>query len=88
MAAGQNRMIVCVENTPDAVQLHCADFPPGSAFVLGNESDGISENILALCGMKVMIPQTGLRRCINVSSTAAMLAWEIQRRRLTGESNA
>lgn len=79
------RTIVSVENTPDAVPLHAAEFPEASAFVFGNEAEGISKEVLALSGMKVMIPQTGLRGCINVSSTAAMVAWEIQRRRMTGE---
>ena len=85
--ASCSRMIVSVENTGDAVPLHLARFPLNSAFVLGNEADGVSAEVLALSEIKVMIPQTGLRKCINVSSVAAMLAWEIQRRRLTGDSN-
>ncbi len=80
-------MIVSVENTEDAVPLHLAGFPLNSAFVLGSEAHGVSPGVLALSEMKVMIPQTGLRKCINVSSVAAMLAWEIQRRKLTGEYN-
>ena len=83
-----NRMVIAVENTSDALPLHKADFPLNAAFVLGNEADGISDEILAVCQMKIIIPQSGLRRCINVSSTAAMIAWEVQRRRLTGEKNA
>ncbi len=82
-----NRMIIAVENTADALPLHKADFPLNAAFILGNEADGISDEILNMCQMKIIIPQSGLRRCINVSSTAAMIAWEIQRRRLAGEKN-
>ncbi len=80
-------MIIAVENTADALPLHKADFPLDAAFILGNEADGISDEILNMCQMKIIIPQSGLRRCINVSSTAAMIAWEIQRRRLAGEKN-
>lgn len=83
-----NRIVVAVENTPDAVPLHSADFPLDSAFILGNEADGISDKILEMCQLKIVVPQSGLRRCINVSSTAAMIAWEIQRRRLTGVKDA
>ncbi len=86
--AQSSRMVVALENTPDAVPLHLADFPLDAAFVLGNEADGISNEVLEMCQMKIIIPQSGLRRCINVSSTAAMIAWEIQRRRLTGEKYA
>ncbi len=78
------RMIIAVENTLDAVPLHLADFPLDAAFVLGNEADGISDEVLEMCQLKIIIPQSGRRGCINVSSTAAMIAWEIQRRRLTG----
>jgi tRNA G18 (ribose-2'-O)-methylase SpoU len=83
-----NRIVIAAENTPDAVPLHLADFPLNSAFVFGNEADGISPEVLGICQMKVVIPQSGVRGCINVSSTAAMIAWEIQRRRLTGEKHA
>ncbi len=84
----KHRMVIAVENTPDAVPLHLADFPLDAAFVLGNEADGISSEILEMCSMKIIIPQSGLRHCINVSSTAAMIAWEVQRKRLTGEYHA
>lgn len=80
----KNRMVIAVENTPEAIPLHLADFSLNSAFVLGNEADGISDEVLVMCKMKIIVPQSGLRRCINVSSTAAMIAWEIQRRRLMG----
>ena len=82
--ARTGRIVVAVENTADAVPLHLADFPLDAAFVLGNEADGISDEILDMCQMKVIIPQSGIRQCINVSSTAAMIGWEIQRRRLKG----
>jgi tRNA G18 (ribose-2'-O)-methylase SpoU len=82
------RVVVAAENTPDAIPLHLARFPANSAFILGNEADGISDELLDLCTIKIVIPQSGSRSCINVSSTAAMIAWEIQRRRLTGEEHA
>ncbi len=80
--ASENRMIVSVENHPDAVPLHLAGFPRNSAFILGNEAEGVSEGVLKMSDMKVVVPQSGERTSINVSSTAAVIAWEIQRRRL------
>lgn len=79
------RTLVCVENSPDAVPLHLAELPSSGAYVFGNEAEGVSQGVLEMSHTKVTIPQTGGRRCINVSSTAAMVAWEIQRRRLKGE---
>ncbi len=80
--ASEKRMIVSVENCPGAVPLHLARFPLNTAFILGNEADGVSPDALGMSEMKVVIPQSGERRSINVSSTAAVIAWEIQRRRL------
>lgn len=77
------RIAVALENTSDAIPLHMARFPLPPAFVLGNEAEGISREVIGSCEMKVFVPQSGKRRCINVSSTAAMVAWEMQRRRMT-----
>ena len=81
---GKTREIICIENTDDAEPLHEVNFPLNAAFILGNEANGISDEILNVCQSKIIIPQSGIRSCINVSSTAAMIAWEIQRRRLKG----
>ncbi len=83
-AKNSGKMVIAVENTKDAIPLHLAQFPLDAAFILGNEAEGISEKILNMCEMKIIIPQSGIRGCINVSSTAAMIAWEIQSRRLKG----
>ena len=85
-AISVNRAVIAVENTPDAVPLHEAFIPPGAAFIMGSEADGVSPDTLDICRYRVAIPQSGSRKCINVSSTAAMVAWEIQRRRLSGET--
>ncbi|PIE52257.1 RNA methyltransferase, partial [Candidatus Fermentibacteria bacterium] len=84
-AAAPGREIIAVENTPDAMPLHQASFSPSAAFILGNEAEGVSKEALELSAARIIIPQSGTRQCINVSSTAAVIAWEIQRRRLTGE---
>lgn len=76
--------VVAVENSPGAVPLNRADLPPGTAFILGNEAEGISEQACALAQWAVMIPQQGDRRCLNVASVAAMVGWEVLRRRLSG----
>jgi 23S rRNA (guanosine2251-2'-O)-methyltransferase len=82
-AKGTGRTVVAVESgTPGSVPLHMAGFPVSSAFVLGNEALGVSEAVLEAADMLVHVPQSGERNCMNVSGVAAVLAWEIQRRRL------
>ena len=44
--------------------------------VLGNEEDGISENLVAACEFHVSIPGSGQIESLNVSATGAvMMAW-------------
>lgn len=76
--------LFAVENSPGAVPLHTAVFPRNTALVLGNEAEGVSPGVCALASGALTIPQSGERRCLNVSSVAAMVGWELLRRRLSG----
>lgn len=50
------------------------------AFVLGNEVDGISPEIAALCDHLMEIPQYGAKHSLNVAVAAGIVAWEFTRR--------
>lgn len=77
------RQIVVLENEgSDSVPLDGADFSLSSAFVLGNEAMGVSQEVMDGADLRVFLPQSGRRKCINVSSMAAILGWEITRKRL------
>ena len=76
------RMIVAVENTEDAVPIYSAEFDLSAGFVFGNEALGIDADIVCNADVCVYFPQSGDRDCVNVSSTAAMIASEIQWSRL------
>lgn len=73
-----------LENAPGAVPLSLAEFPAESAIVLGNEAEGVSGELWDLSPRVLFIPQAGERRCVNVASAAAMVGWELLRRRLSG----
>ena len=74
-------MLVAVENSDNAVPLWEARFELSSAFMLGNEADGLNSDIAKMADLSICFPQTGNRKCINVSSIAAVIASEIQRRK-------
>lgn len=76
------RKLVALEPSPDAADLFSGTFGIHDAFVFGNEALGISREVLALADSKICVPQTGRRNCMNVASTIAAVAMEIQRRRL------
>lgn len=47
--------------------------------VFGNEVDGVSEAVLALCDVCIEIPQFGMKHSLNVSVAAGMVLWEMAR---------
>ncbi len=49
------------------------------AFVLGNEVNGVSSEVLALCDGSVEIPQFGTKHSLNVAVAAGIVAWEISK---------
>ncbi len=49
------------------------------AFVFGNEVEGVSEEVLAICDGAVEIPQYGMKHSLNISVSAAIVLWEMVR---------
>lgn len=50
--------------------------------LLGNEGDGLPEGILARADERVRIPMTGTAESLNLSVAAAILMYEVQRKRI------
>lgn len=51
------------------------------ALVLGNERDGVTEEVLRRANRKIHIPMAGMVQSLNLSVTAAVLLFEISRQR-------
>ncbi len=49
------------------------------ALVLGNEIDGVQEDVMELCDGFLEIPQSGTKHSLNVSCAAAIAIWEISK---------
>ncbi len=47
------------------------------ALVLGNEIDGVQEEVMELCDGFLEIPQSGTKHSLNVSCAAAIVIWEM-----------
>lgn len=65
-------------------ELFSARLPPRSAFVLGNETSGVSPAVRALVQRWLSIPMSGGVESLNVASAAAVLSFELVRRRQPG----
>jgi len=58
-----------------------APLPDRAAFVLGNETSGVSDQVRAAVDGWLSIPMTGGVESLNVASAAAVLCFELVRRR-------
>ena len=74
--------IVAIETSDNATCIYETQLPENVAFVVGNERNGLSEELLAQCDMVVYIPVPGPTRSLNVSHAAAVAFFEWQRQML------
>ena len=66
-----------------AADLYATNLPSATALVLGNETEGLSTEVAELVDSWVSIPMAGGVESLNVSSAAAVVCFELLRRRLT-----
>lgn len=52
----------------------------GDSFVVGNEGQGIRDEIITLCNQTVKIPMTNATESMNVSQAAAIVLWHIRKK--------
>ncbi|MBR1517860.1 MAG: RNA methyltransferase [Bacteroidales bacterium] len=50
----------------------------GVAIVMGNEVEGVQEQVIDLCDASIEIPQYGTKHSLNVSCSAAIVIWHLQ----------
>lgn len=76
--------VLAVEQTTEAIPLqdldHAADQP--LALVLGNELNGVSDEVIAACDGCVVIPQVGSKHSLNVSVCAGVVLWWLAGRQM------
>lgn len=58
-----------------------ADLSRGIALVIGNEGNGVSEELLEMADVKIRIPMAGRLESLNASVAAGILMYEAQRYR-------
>jgi 23S rRNA (guanosine2251-2'-O)-methyltransferase len=62
--------------------LYATALPAATAFVLGNETEGVSQEVAGLVDTWVSIPMANHVESLNVSGAAAIVSFELLRRRL------
>jgi tRNA G18 (ribose-2'-O)-methylase SpoU len=76
------KKIVAIETADNATCIYDTSLPEDVAFVVGSESHGLSEDLLAQCDLVVYIPVPGPTRSLNVSHAAGVALFEWQRQML------
>jgi tRNA G18 (ribose-2'-O)-methylase SpoU len=69
--------IFAIEQVEDSVPLQDFNFEPHTAYLLGNEVEGVSEEALTYCEGAIELPQEGTKHSINVSVCAGIVMWKL-----------
>lgn len=74
----QKYEVLGIEQTTDSVEItdYTIDSAIKYALVLGNEVEGISDEILSSCDGFLEIPQLGTKHSLNVSVCGGIVIWE------------
>lgn len=61
-------------------ELSSFEFPKAGILVIGNESNGIREDVISLLTDKLMIPRFGEAESLNAAIATSIFLWELKRR--------
>lgn len=70
--------LVAIEQDKNSVDINHWQPQKNSVLVLGNEIDGVSQEVLAAADEIVEIPRLGKKGSLNVSVTAGIVIWRIR----------
>ena len=59
----------------------CVDYTKGSAFIIGNEANGVSDAVFEKASKRVRIPMEGKLESLNAAVSAAIIMYEMARQK-------
>lgn len=74
--------LVAIETSPESTNIYTTILPEKIVFILGNERNGLPDEILDKCNFQVHIPMTGKCKSMNVSHALSVTLFEWQRQML------
>ena len=78
-AKHNNLKLIAVDNQKGSKKLNEIELEKGSILVFGNESDGLSKEMVEACKEMVAIEQFGSTRSVNVGVASGILMYEFVR---------
>ena len=73
--------VLAVEQVEGSLKLGNFAFEPQKkyALIMGNEVKGVRQDVVDACHQALEIPQYGTKHSMNVSVTAGIVMWEVER---------
>ena len=68
--------LFAIEQVENSIALQDFEFEPDTAYILGNEVEGVSEEAFPYCDAAIELPQEGTKHSINVSVCAGIVMWK------------
>lgn len=72
-----NIKIVAIEQYEESIPYYQADYSLPIALVVGNETNGISKEVLNMCDQIVELPMFGINKSLNVMVSLGIILYEI-----------
>lgn len=74
----ENYQIIGIEQTTGSIEIQNFEIRKGNkyALILGNEVDGVSDEVIERCDTLLEIPQLGTKHSLNVSVCSGIVMWE------------
>ncbi len=73
-------ILIAIDNQKGSKNLQDSELPKKSVLVFGNESDGLSKEMIEACEQMIAIEQFGSTRSVNVGVASGILMYEFVRR--------
>lgn len=74
----QSYTVCAVEQATESIALQNIELNKHPiAIILGNEVDGVGDEVLSLCDKCIEIPQFGTKHSLNVSVAAGVVLWKL-----------
>lgn len=71
--------VYAIEQAENSQMLHTFKIQPSQkvAFIMGNEINGVDQEVIDACDGVIEIPQTGFKHSLNISIAAGIVSWEV-----------
>ena len=71
--------LVLIEQTHNSSNIYASDYNFPLCFIVGNEVDGVSEELANLADTHIELPMRGIKQSLNVSVATGIVGYELAR---------